>query len=209
MISFVYFDVGGVVMKDFTGSTKWEDFEKELGVPTNQESDFTKFWDSYEPELCRGRNVETLLPLLKKHFNVNVPSTYSLLCDGFVNRFEENRSIWPVIQEVQKTHRTGLLTNMYPGMLDALHKRKLLDDFTWDIVIDSSVVGFQKPDKEIYEVAEKQAGVSSNQILFIDNSAKNVEAAKEAGWQTFHYDATHQKEASEELLKFWKSIPKN
>jgi epoxide hydrolase-like predicted phosphatase len=206
MISFVYFDVGGTVMKDFSGSTKWEDLEKELGISPDKYTDFTKFWDSYEPELCRGKDVETLLPLLKEQFGATINAHYSLLRDGFVSRFEENRTIWPVVKEIQKIHKTGLLTNMYPGMLNAIHARKLLDDFIWDVVVDSSLVGFQKPDPEIYTIAQQKAEVEPNEIFFIDNSAKNIEGAKAAGWQTFHYDATDPEKASKELMEVWRKM---
>lgn len=206
MISFVYFDVGGTVMKDFTGSTKWEDLEKELHIPEDKYIDFTKFWDSYEPELCREKDAEELLPFIKEQFGVTVPDNYSIMRDGFVSRFEENRTIWPVVTEVQKTHKTGLLTNMYPGMLNAIHARKLLDDFVWDVTIDSSIVGFQKPDPEIYTIATEKAGVDPSEIFFIDNSAKNIEGARKAGWQTFHYDATDSEKASKDLMEMWKKI---
>jgi HAD superfamily hydrolase (TIGR01509 family) len=206
MVSFVYFDVGGVVMKDFSGSAKWKDLEMELGIAEDSYIDFTKFWDSYEPELCRGKEADSLLPVISKHFGIIVPLNYSIMREGFVSRFEENKSIWPVVTEVQKTHKTGLLTNMYPGMLNAIHARKLLDDFAWDVTIDSSVVGFQKPDHQIYEIAQERAGVKPSEILFIDNSAKNIEGAKKAGWQTFHYDATNPQKASKELMEAWRKI---
>lgn len=208
MISFVYFDVGGVVMEDFSGSGKWKIFMDEIHIPEAQQIDFTKFWDSYEQEFCRGKDVETIKPLIEKHFNVKFPDNYSILHDGIMSRFAENRTIWPVVKEVQKTHKTGLLTNMYPGMLNAIHARKLLDDFTWDVTVDSSVVGFQKPDPEIYQIAEEKAGVKPEEIFFIDNSAKNIEGAQKAGWQTFHYDATNPEKASKDLMEVWKGLHK-
>jgi HAD superfamily hydrolase (TIGR01509 family) len=206
MVSFVYFDVGGVVMRDFSGSDKWNQFLDDIGIPKEKDIDFTKFWDTYEPELCRGREVEDLRPIIEKHFDVTIPPHYSLLHDGFVNRFEENRIIWPVIKEVQKTHKSGLLTNMYPEMLNAIHARKLLDDFTWDVTVDSSIVHHQKPDEEIYTIAEEKASVSASSILFIDNSMRNIEGAQKAGWQTFHYDATNPQKASEDLMAVWKKV---
>lgn len=40
MIRFVYFDVGGVVIRDFSGTNRWEEFMKTIGVKT---SDYEKF----------------------------------------------------------------------------------------------------------------------------------------------------------------------
>ena len=119
-----------------------------------------------------------------------------------VKKFERNESIWPVIQEVIKYFRIGLLTNMYPGMLLEIKKQELLPDVKWNLVVDSSVEGFAKPGKEIYEIAQKRAGVETNELLFIDNTLANVEAAKSFGWQTFLYDPSNYEQSSKNLLEY-------
>ena len=40
-----------------------------------------------------------------------------------------------------------------------------------------------------------------NEILFIDNSQKHLDSAKQLGWQTFLYDPSDTKKSSEELIK--------
>lgn len=101
MIKFVYFDVGGVLLKDFTGTGKWLELQKELGIKPVQEKEFIEFYDKYEPEVCLGREVDSLLPMLEEKFGIKVPAGYSFLNDGFVNRFEKNESIWPVVKIIQ------------------------------------------------------------------------------------------------------------
>jgi HAD superfamily hydrolase (TIGR01509 family) len=80
---------------------------------------------------------------------------------------------------------------MYPRMLDQLIKRQLLQDLEWDVVIDSSKVGLQKPDPKIFALAMERAGVKPEEILFVENSDENIQAAKAAGWQTFLYDPSN------------------
>jgi putative hydrolase of the HAD superfamily len=95
----------------------------------------------------------------------------------------------------------GLLTNVYPRMLDEVKKRKILPPIQWDVVVDSSVVGYQKPDPKIFEIAQKMAGVDKSNILFVENSIENIDAAKVLGWNTFHYDSIHIEISNTALLR--------
>jgi glucose-1-phosphatase len=46
--------------------------------------------------------------------------------------------------------------------------------------------GFRKPDKEIFEFALQDAGITAAETLFIDDLFKNIEAAAALGIQTHH-----------------------
>ena len=200
MISFVYFDLGGVVELDFSGTNKWKLLKKELGITADKDNEFEDFWNKYEAEVNVGRDVETLIPLIKEKFGSKLPKNYSFLINGFVNRFEVNKSIWPVIDKIHQKCRIGLLTNMYPHMFEAIKKRGLLPNVKWDAIIDSSIVGIKKPDPRIFELGEQKAGVKGNKILFVENSPIHVKAAKNFGWQTFLYDSAHPEDSSNRLL---------
>jgi len=198
-ISFVYFDLGGVVELDFSGTNKWAQLKKELGISADKDREFEDFWNKYEAEVNIGRDVETLIPLIKEKFGSKFPDNYSFLIDGFVNRFEVNKSIWPVIDKIHQKCRIGLLTNMYPHMFEAIKNRGILPNVTWDVIIDSSVVGIQKPDPRIFELGEQRAGAKGKKILFVENTPSHVHAAKDFGWQTFLYDSAHPKDSSNRL----------
>lgn len=60
-----------------------------------------------------------------------------------------------------------------------LQRQHLLPLFS-DIV-NSSRVGFAKPDREIYEIAVQRAGVAPSECLFIDDKASNLAVATELG----------------------------
>ena len=190
MIKFIYFDVGGVVIKDFSGTNKWSELKKDIGVSLSQNEDFDAFFDKYESELCMGRNLKTLLPLIKKEFSINFPKNYIFL-NEFVNRFDKNDTLWPLLEKLRNKYRICLLTNMYPNMLNEIYKRKIMPSINWDTIIDSSIEGFSKPSTQIYKIAQQKANVKSNQIIFIDNSQKNIKAAQEVGWNTFLYDSSN------------------
>ena len=124
------------------------------------------------------------------------------MLSDFVNRFESNPSIWPVIEEIKKTCQVGLLTNAYPRMLTEIQRRGILSPIAWDVIIDSSVVGFQKPDRQIFEIAQEKAKINLKEILFVENSPEHVRAAQIFGWQTFLYDSLHPHQSSQKLLNY-------
>lgn len=206
MISFVYFDVGGVVILDFSGRSKWAELKQELGITQEKDAEFEEFWDRYGPEVDVGRDVESLIPLLKKKFGSKLPENYSFLIDGFVNRFKTNKSIWPVIEEIAKVCKVGLLTNQYPNMLEAIEKKGLMPSISWEVVIDSSEEHIRKPDKAIFGLAEKRTGFKGKEILFVENSAKHIKAAEEIGWNTFLYDPTSPADSSRNLINLFKKL---
>ena len=132
MIKFIYFDVGGVVIKDFSETNKWEDLKQELGIPPDRSQEFEDIYDLYQDEINTNREIDSLLPIYKEKFNIIIPHNYSLLVDGFIKRFEKNRSIWPIIKTAKSKFKIGLLTNMYPGMLIEIKKADLLPDIDFD-----------------------------------------------------------------------------
>ena len=203
MIKFVYFDVGGVVIKDFSGTKKWQVFKKLISVKEKDNKEFDQLYDEYEKEeLNLTRHVDTLIPIFAKKFGINFPPGFSMF-KYFIEHFEENHSLWPILKRIKKTCGIGLLTNMYIGMLDDIKNKRLLPPIEWDVIIDSTRVGLQKPDPKIYELAQKQCGVDNEEILFVDNSQKNIDAAKKLGWQTFFYDSSEHKESCKKLSKFF------
>jgi FMN phosphatase YigB (HAD superfamily) len=188
MISFVYFDVGGVLIKDFSASNKWQEMQHDLGITDDMEPKFIELWNQYRDRICLDLDVDDLQFILAKELNLTLPANYSCV-DDFINRFETNPSIWPVVSAFQTHCKVGLLTNMYPRMLSKIIERQLLPPLQWNEVVDSSIVGFQKPDLQIFQCAQTHATVPVNQLLFIDNSIEHVEAAKKLGWQVFLYDS--------------------
>ncbi len=202
MISFVYFDVGGVVLKDFSASNKWDLLRKDLGISDDNKAAFANLWRRYEREICTTKNVESMIPLLEEECYAAISNSHSLL-ENFIKYFEKNESMWRTIGEVKAHCRIGLLTNMYVGMFDEISKANILPPVSWDVIIDSSVVKAAKPDKKIFEIAQEKAQVSANTILFVENTMKNIEVAHELGWQTFFYDSSDYRGSSQKLHEYF------
>lgn len=181
MIKFVYFDVGGVLIKDFSKTDKWNELKIDLKI---NDPNFDVWFDDLEAKLLIGK--------------ASFENT-KLTLNDFVSRFEMNPSIWPIVKEIKKKYRVGLLTGMYSGMLDAIFKSGVMPEIEWDVIVDSSVFGFKKPNIEIYKIAEEKAGFLGEEILFVDNTKKNLETAQSLGWQTFLYDSSDYVGSTEKL----------
>lgn len=205
MIDFVLFDVGGVVIFDLTTQSRWEEFKKDIGLKPKYSEEFDTFWDKIDPELNVDLPVDSIIPTLEKKFELDFPEGFSIQ-KYFVSKFKKNESIWPLIDQVRQKAKIGLLTNMYPGMLNEIKAAGILPSVNWNIEIDSSIVGCQKPDQRIYKVSEQLIKANPEEILFIDNSTKNIQGAKEANWNTFKYDQENVEESNKKLTELINSL---
>ena len=189
-IKFIYFDVGGVVILDFSKTNKWQKMTQALGVNESNRKRFDEIFNKFEPKICVSKkSLDEFVEIMKSELGMSLPADYSML-DDFVDRFEANLSLHPILNKLAENYQLGLLTNMYPNMLDRIKKRGILPPIEWDIIIDSSIEGVRKPQDEIYKLAEDKSGLEGSKILFIENSTMHVEAAKKHGWQTFLYDSS-------------------
>lgn len=197
-ISFIYFDVGGVLALDFSKNNKWKQMLEDLGVSGQKRTRFEQLFDKYEPEICIGRAIEEFVAEAQKELDINFPPNYSMTRD-FVDRFEPNEGLYNIVEKLSKDYSLGLLTNMYPGMLELIKLKGLLPEVDWDIVVDSSIEGVRKPQEKIFELSEQRAKVRPEQILFIENTQRHIDAAKQRGWNTLLYDPGSLEKSNKDL----------
>ena len=202
-ISFIYLDVGGVAIKDFSDTSKWDKLIGEaLGIPEELRSDFDQIFDRYEDDICQGKiEVDAIMPYLKERFGALIPDHFSML-DYMLDHFEKNNELWSIVKRVDPSIPVGLLTDQYLGMLNGIYARKLIPEHNLFTIVDSSIIGYRKPFIEIYNIAQERANVPANEILFIDNRQKNLNPAIKLGWQTHLYDSRDYVQANLDLAKF-------
>lgn len=200
--NFIYFDVGGVIIGDFSKTNKWNDLKKSLGVPQPLFDEFDSLWSQYETAICTGRDVEELIPIINNELELEITVNLSLL-DEFVTRFDKNDSIVTAIQAAKNcSNGIGLLTNMYTGMFAKIQQAALLPDFEFDQIVDSSVEGTLKPKADFFSIAAERAQCNPENILFIDNSEMHTNAAQELGWNVFLYDSGSYELSTKKLVSF-------
>jgi len=104
-----------------------------------------------------------------------------LLCGEFDVRYD-------VIDRIARLraegYRTGLLTNSFREFRPLLEQR--VDFALFDVVVDSSEVGYRKPEPAIYALTTSMMDQAPEQILYLDDFHANVVGAHAAGWRTIH-----------------------
>jgi hypothetical protein len=113
-IKFIYFDLGGVLVFDFTGTNKWQELLDDLGVEGTMRDDFTDIYKSHKQPLLTGEKIDVLCKEIEEKLIFQFPTSYNMISD-FVNRFEANPHIQPVMDLVNGRFKTGVLT-------DCLHR---------------------------------------------------------------------------------------
>lgn len=198
-IKFIYLDLGGVAILDFSGTNKWNEMMDGIGIPEVQRDNFKKLFKKHEPSLLIGGNPDNFIRAVETEIDIKFPENYSLI-DDFVDRFEPNYSIQAFLDQNKDKYKFGLLTNAYKEMLSKIISRGILPKVEWERIVDSSEVGMQKPDLEIYELATKLSGVTPNEILFVDNKEENLINPPKLGWNVFYYDSNNIQQSNKNLI---------
>lgn len=179
-IRFVYFDVHGCLIRFFHRA--FSQLSEETGEPADMvESIYWHFNDA----VCRGDmsledfNQELSNKLGSKDIDW---SRYYLSAVDAVEEMQE------IVTWAAERYHVGLLTNIMPGMVQALRQKGLLPNVQFDQIIDSSQVHTIKPEELIYRIAQERSGVQPNEILLVDDSRTNLMAAEHMGWHVLWFD---------------------
>ncbi|MFH0713387.1 MAG: HAD-IA family hydrolase [Candidatus Micrarchaeota archaeon] len=100
--------------------------------------------------------------------------------DYFTEHIRPMPGMYEMITETRKSYITVVLSNNN-RLVDPGFRKLFKSDDMFDMVFYSSDLGAKKPDVGIYKRFIQQTGVSPHQIIFFDDDAKNVEAAKSVG----------------------------
>ena len=96
----------------------------------------------------------------------------------------------PMLDWAQRLQRAGVRTGVLSNIGDAM-TAGLLERHEWLGRFDHRTWSYElrlaKPEFEIYRAAEEGLGVAAANILFIDDKAENVAAARAAGMQAIQY----------------------
>lgn len=179
-IKFVYSDMNGVLVRFYHRA--FGAISRETGC--NLEQIETTFWHYNDAANEGNMTVDEFNTAVAKHLGVKNVDWEK----HYMAAVKPVTEIQRCLEEIHDKLKIGLLTNAMPGFVEELTKRKMLPNMKFDAVVDSSVDGLIKPSPAIYELAEKRAGYSGGEILFIDDSRANLIAAEKFGWQVMWFD---------------------
>jgi FMN phosphatase YigB (HAD superfamily) len=190
-ISFIYFDINGCLVRFFHQA--FSRLAHETGVPVDQIE--TTFWH-YNDEVCRGdMSLADFNVAFAKRLNIPSIDWQRYYLDA-VEPISEMQTLLPWAAE---HYKIGLLSNIMPGLIEALQAAGKIPTLPYDSVVDSSVAKAIKPEAAIYKIAQEQAKVPVDQILFVDDSRTNLMAAEKLGWHVMWFDDYRPAESVEHI----------
>ena len=99
----------------------------------------------------------------------------------------DKERLFPEVRLVLKTlgerYRLGIIANQGKGLLDRLERFGILDNF--EIIINSTDIGFSKPDLRIFQVTLEKANIEPSKAVYVGDRVDNdMVPAKKLGMRT-------------------------
>jgi len=159
--------------------------EEDLGFTADalQDHFFAPYWE--DVVLGRTGLMEPLTAALQKIAPYVSP-------EAFVAYWfeKDSRLAAPLLAELSLARSAGILvylaTNQERLRAEYLMEKLGLAQYT-DGILYSAHMGAKKPDPEFFAKARAAVGLRADELLLIDDSRQNIEAASRAGWQAFHW----------------------
>lgn len=179
-ISFVYVDINGCLVHFFHSAFSRISMDKGVSAELVE----TAFWH-YNDAVCKG---EMSLDAFNESFARQLRVDSIDWTSYYMDSVEPITEMIELMSWLSKNYKVGLLSNIMPGYIKQMIDRGLLPKISYDVIIDSSEVGYIKPEPQIYSIASSKAGVPGDEILFIDDSRTNLMAAEQFGWKVMWFD---------------------
>lgn len=181
MIKAIIFDTDGMTVNSEMFSVQ---FNKDYGVPMDNLLPFFK--NEFQPCLV-GRAD------LKKEIESYLPKWgWKDSVDKFLNYWfdAENHVDKRIVEAVEKIKKSGikcyLATNQEKYRTQYLRNEMGFSKI-FDEVFSSAEVGYKKPQPEFFEYILKEIELSKDEVQFWDDTEKNIQGAKEFGFDAQLY----------------------
>lgn len=179
-VSFVYFDVNGVLVRFFQRA--FTALAQDAGVSADAVE--ALFWRHNDAVNKGEMSVEEFNHILAEHIGLPGVSWQ----DYYLANVDPIPEMHECVRWAAENYRIGLMSNIMPGFLQIMIDTGLLPQVPYDAIIDSSQVRAIKPEAAIYEAAARAAGVEPQQLLLIDDGRTNLMAAERLGWHVLWFD---------------------
>ncbi len=179
----VFFDLGGVIVRT-EYQTPREQLAERLGM---EYDDLNRIvFDSETGHqasigaITSVQHWEAVMKRLKRPYE-----EMSAIRDEFYAGDIIDRQILDFLRSLRGKYKTGLISNAWGDLRDYLVHEKMDDAF--DHIIISAEVGVAKPEAKIFQMALKQAEVSPNEAVFVDDFYVNIEGCEKVGIKGIHF----------------------
>ncbi len=180
----VIFDMGGVLVRTEDRGPRQE-LAGRLGMSYSELSEL--IFDSHSARLATVGQITT-----QDHWTA-VRAALGLSDDewpevprGFWGGDVLDTELVDYIRSLRRRYRTALLSNAWDNL-----RRVVVEDWgiadAFDELVISAEVGVAKPEARIFQIALERLGVAPHEAIFVDDFARNVEAARALGMGVVHF----------------------
>ncbi|MBP9817895.1 HAD hydrolase-like protein [Candidatus Shapirobacteria bacterium] len=195
MVKFVYFDIGEVIVdcRNYFKRT-CKDFDLDF-------DNFVDFFVQHKMELITGKiKTEEFWKKCIEKYQLKDAGDYDLV-KWWVSDYKTIKPISKLIYDLAHEVEIGIISNINSGLWEDMVKVGIVPNIEYKKILLSCNLGIKKPDKKIYEIAQNEAGVGPDEILFVDNQEKNLVVPRELGWNTLLFDRDLSEEMVEEITR--------
>ena len=202
----IIFDWGEIVeshYENFGTSQAFNELFKVLGYK-NEDIDIFKSLHKYKlSSISSMEELEETYNEIKKEFDLE--KDFAAFVDNYIKIMDKIYYYKDVVEfehSLKDKCYIGILSNLV--ILDEERINKQLNLSMYDYVFLSYKFGLKKPNKDIYEEVMKNIEFKPEEILFIDDSEKNIETAKSMGWNTLMATGKELNKIKEKCYEFLK-----
>jgi HAD superfamily hydrolase (TIGR01509 family) len=180
----VLFDLGGVVC-NFDPGPRLAALSRDCGLPP--EEIHARVWESgLTREFDSGRLTSAECYRVVRD-RIGLRMDQDAFGEVILSALSVNRPMLDLVDEVRMRARTAMLTDNPPLLLEAMPVRfpELLERF--DPITFSCQIGALKPSAVAFEAALSLLGEAAANVVFIDDTAANVEGATSVGMRSIRY----------------------
>lgn len=182
-IRFVFFDIGGVILKF---RHQFDELEKQHGV---NKSTAHRVWIENIDDLTLGvKNQDEVWRIICAE--AECVHLKDLKWDEFraqiVIPISETHELIRMIE--QSEIGLGIISNAERGIIAMNMRHGKIPDARYHVIVDSSAVQLKKPDTAIFKHAQSLIDVPKHEVLLVDDLAENCEAARHFGWHAIQFD---------------------
>ncbi|EJC82121.1 LOW QUALITY PROTEIN: haloacid dehalogenase superfamily enzyme, subfamily IA [Rhizobium leguminosarum bv. trifolii WSM2297] len=182
-------DVDGVLVhgRPADGLPLFTYLERDLGLKPDLLQ--REFFQTHWGEIIVGRAaLETTLAGVLERIAPHV-SAATLIDYWFENDSRLDRNL---LEELAALRQSGITLFLATNQ-EHRRARYLIEQVGlgahFDDILYSAALGHRKPSPDFFRLATERAGVLPGEIAFIDDTAENIEAARQFGWNAAHWTA--------------------
>jgi epoxide hydrolase-like predicted phosphatase len=185
----VIFDFGDVLLRteDSGGRRKWE---KYLGLPEGELSRVVFESEVADRSMVGNATEADVWKHVASTFSLNDQQLRELRRD-FWSGDRIDARLLGFLRDLRPCYRTAILSNAWPGAREVFTQTLGLGDVVDEMII-SAEEGVAKPDARIYRIAVRRLGVQTEETVFVDDLAENVQGARAVGMWGVQFTSTEQ-----------------